>query len=285
MTRQQTDIKARLFPGSFYSLLERTPQVHELLRRVQELAPQVLQDLHDQVLPLFRLALKDNQDDTAGFAHREAAWREPPWFTQRVRPMVLAWACRHHLLPPEKSGGSVRAPAFLACFPHPATSFGEWRLMPTTYATLLEWSRIKRKRPLAWQLLEWADLRTAFPTEPFRCQLVLDGWNALTETKTEARARLLAELEKRIKEYLDGVEEDARRQYGLRAPHQLSAEHLDWLVEYQVSGCSFRSLAAHYSMDRHNVAKAIKGIAELVIGPRWREWLRPSERGRPFSHR
>src|SRR5260370_95030 len=93
------DLRRELFPGTFRTHLYRIPQEHAFLKRVEELAPQVLRDLHDQVLPEFRTALDGN--DMAQLGELEMyEWKERDWLKNRIRPLIRCWAEAHHLLPP-----------------------------------------------------------------------------------------------------------------------------------------------------------------------------------------
>ena len=266
------DTTKDLFPGTFRHHLDSNHHVLAFLTRVQELAPQVLDDLKVQILPAFQNGLQGN-NDRPGFVDSE--WNEPDWAEQGIRPMIQQWAKKHHLIPDGRENLVV---CEIVTMP-PTVTFGEWRLFPTAYSTLFAWATSGIPSRLAWEFLEWVDIRTLFPPEPFKCELILDGWNVFTESITKVRQRFRTEFEKTVTTYLKQIETAAESRCE-RAPHQFTPVHIDWLVEFQVNGKSFVQIAGE-DYDRTNVGNAVRNYAQVLIGSRWSEWLRPGKRGRP----
>jgi hypothetical protein len=63
----------------------------------------------------------------------------------------------------------------------------------------------------------------------------------------------------------------------------MSAEHFTWLVQYQVRQQPFARIANNDPSrpETPAVTDGVKDAAQLVIGPGWKRWLRPSKPGRP----
>jgi hypothetical protein len=67
------------------------------------------------------------------------------------------------------------------------------------------------------------------------------------------------------------------------APKVTALEHFDWLVKYKIREIPYGQIAKgdQNKPEQQSVADGVKSAAELVIGPEYKEWLRPGKPGRP----
>ena len=109
-------------------------------------------------------------------------------------------------------------------------------------------------------------------------------WFPADETRTEVIARLVKDFRELVGEMLDAKEKWVRE--NLRnAPTglggKLDKKHLEWLIAFQVMEKSYYGIG---EKDKDAVAKVTRGIetaAQLLVGPRFRDWLRAVKPGRP----
>jgi hypothetical protein len=151
--------------------------------------------------------------------------------------------------------------------------------------TLLHW----QYHPADRRRWEWP---IRGPEAPFSFPHVADvhfvvkGWHPQTEPRQEAERRILAELQKQVRDYLTGAEAIAKDQYRLvKSPIKMQAEHFTWFVRYQVLGESLASIATPARTDPPTVQRAIDSIGQLLSGPHWRAWKRPRGKSGPRSTR
>ena len=112
---------------------------------------------------------------------------------------------------------------------------------------------------------------------------VSPGWNPVHEKRGQARARILSELQTQLDERLDQVEKTHQKRGKEKVPWKVAVEHFDWLALYQVKGLSYQRIARDFRPKRcpQTVTHGVREAAKLVIGPRWKYWLRPGLPGRP----
>jgi hypothetical protein len=132
---------------------------------------------------------------------------------------------------------------------------------------------------LKWHVEPEATLVTLFgPTTSF----TVKDWEYFKETRAAAEARILTSLKEEVRHYLN-VKEQLAKEEGLEQKGtSWSPEHFDWLVQYQILRWSQAEVAKTYHRTRQTIQSAIHHVSQLLIGPKWRQWLRPPGRsGRP----
>jgi hypothetical protein len=146
--------------------------------------------------------------------------------------------------------------------------------------TMLCW----RHRPASRRKKEWClqgpESPPAFPHDA-EALFVVKGWHPQTEPRRAAEKRILDELRKQAREYLDRAE-DAARQHGLvKAPTKTEEDHFAWFVRFQVLGKSLSAIAKQAGTDSPTVLRAIDGIGGFLSGPHWPTWKRPPGKSGP----
>jgi hypothetical protein len=108
--------------------------------------------------------------------------------------------------------------------------------------------------------------REAIRNPDFRLlDLVVTGWNVVTESYSVFRKRVDVELTI----YKERVDRMARGKGFVRLSPIRQPEHFDWLVEFQVKGCSYGEVARRYGGKLHGdslsgIWEGIKSAAQLI---------------------
>jgi hypothetical protein len=97
---------------------------------------------------------------------------------------------------------------------------------------------------------------------------------------------MLKELKVQLETTLDGatrVHDILRRSGAVQLPTVIALEHFDRLVKYQIREMPFGQIAREdeNGTGQQGIADGVKRAAELVIGPDFKDWLRPGKPGRP----
>ena len=82
-------------------------------------------------------------------------------------------------------------------------------------------------------------------------------WDPQTESRTTAKARILAALEAELDRQMDDLEL-------VRLSKPANHRHLQWLVRYQVLGQSMKAIAAEEGKDRTTIRDGLRTAAELL---------------------
>jgi hypothetical protein len=264
-----------------------------VIKALERHAPEVVQDLGQQVYRPHQTFLRELWPPSRGNKFRELPFRTALFVTQfggriedgalaSIRPQLEAlcqslgdWSARHHL-------------------PHPIFQALAWQ-------TLCWWSACPSKRgwwfPFeeeprpgrivlpAWEVAPSSarsGRRTPVPTRPPQGAKVftLPGWNPQTETWAAFERRALHEL----RTYRERVERQHKK-WGFKTPPiKTERVHFDWFVLYQVCGRTLSGIGREVddSLSAPKVYKAVKGIGRLLAGGDWKQWKRPpSKGGRP----
>lgn len=125
---------------------------------------------------------------------------------------------------------------------------------------------------------QWAEVELTLGGRPAPLRFPGVTWNQRTEPRAAARGRILADLERRLDEQLDGIEAAALAAGDHPTPMKRTGdEHFRWLARYQVEGESYSAIARDTGNRRQTVAGAIHETAALIGLP-----LRdPDPPGRP----
>jgi hypothetical protein len=102
----------------------------------------------------------------------------------------------------------------------------------------------------------------------------IGAYSPITETRSEARERLLLSFAAELEQYLDQVE--ARYPSCARTVLKQQRSHFAWVAGYQCLELSFRAIAEEAQYSREGVAGAVRQLAAFMgLG------LRRPQRGRP----
>jgi hypothetical protein len=208
---------------------------------IQEVAPEVLQWLRDQVLPLYNLKPLDPKlchvslEDAKLFLPDEL-WRE-----------LQAWAEKFNLREDWLLEQAI-------------DTLAVWRVCPALTQEPIEWGVYGRGG--GYMLPETHEDRRL----KFECA----GWSPTIERRDKARARIMAEFEAHLGAYLERlgqVAEQARFRQASEKRKRFGDDeltHFKWLVSYQVRGHSHREIAEKYGVDVRAISNGIKSAAALA---------------------
>jgi hypothetical protein len=154
-------------------------------------------------------------------------------------------------------------------------------ILEVTYRTLTAWM----VEPETCGVLEWV-----WPHSPECCSgqhyltFAAPEWDVCRETKAEASDRILAALKGQVTRYLEEREQRARQEGMAQRPRTWTPHHFEWLVRFQVQGWSHNQIATAHDCTRQTIPPALNQVANLMVGPKWKQWLRPPGKpGRPRS--
>jgi hypothetical protein len=128
------------------------------------------------------------------------------------------------------------------------------------------------------------------PRLPYIHTLVVPGWRIIAgQTRREAKAAMKAAAEQQIEQILgETARKMCTKPYLEPRLDKRSVEHFEWLVLYQIGKRNYAEVSRALDpepegsiiSDTKTKTSGIKSAAELLIGPRYVEWLRPGRRGR-----
>jgi hypothetical protein len=293
----------RLYSGDYVARDDRTQAHRAFFLSIQDHAPEVLKALWQDVLPVARQIVM-----TPAFP-----------FNQDLVSAIYNWARTFHLVtsmnpvdelirPLEEvrdpHGFELESGSLQACYPDWQFFFA-W-IWAAAFKTLKKWKNSNKKPArLEWNLPH-RDLRSdGDPEYPRKveaaisehesrlnqpssltCSFECRDWNPCAETLAAARKRMKQEvslqIEKKVEatrklfDYVTPLINDV-------APKAMAVEHFDWLVKYQLQGIPYGRIGKQGATKRgqQTIADGVKHAAELVIGPKFSEWLRPGRPGRP----
>jgi hypothetical protein len=117
-------------------------------------------------------------------------------------------------------------------------------------------------------------------TQPLTLQL--PAWDPQRETLEQYKRRFMGTAKKELDRRCVAHETSMTEARLERPPRKSSADHVIWLVEYQVRRLSYEKIAGKYETNRPTVSEAVQNTAKLLNGPYWQTWLRPPlKAGRP----
>jgi hypothetical protein len=228
------------------AMVQKTAQVR-LLRAVEKLAPEVLESLRRDVLPVYaHIAIETSRGKAPHtWAHLLARWAHIRASNLVLRPALLslkgaleAWAERWHLSE-------------------------EW-VFNAALRNLNFW----HEQPALHNHLSWLGLGQAWWSPASEEERRPEGWDPSCETSEEFRAR--------IEKYMAQQEELAQMRGWKKTPLKTAPEHFEWLVFFQVKGQPFSRIATRVQRDRNTIKAAVEKTAVLTGLS-----LRPSPPGRP----
>ena len=204
------------------------------LRAVSEVEPAVLQALRDRVLPLVRAAFKEDRRSILASAPATS----PVW--EDVNRELMAWAEFWHLR-------------------------DDW-ILEAAVGTAHSWDGyLYRREELPMQWL-FGSVAYGWPERLG----TLSEWNPATETLKEAARR----LGRQLRDYLDRVEQLAKRQgYEAEPPTRRRKgtgpvpRKYYWLAKFQVKKMTYAKIAgaeANPSADPRSVADAIRDLSDQI---------------------
>lgn len=294
----------RIFPGAYCLPADRTPAQRAFFSAIKRKAPEVLESLHDEILPAFK-RLCD-----AGSVGRR--------LYLELYPLVWDWAVHHQIITGDRlipvietcrGLSDVEIEAKYTAFGNSPeqTFFFSWAWFAIV-GTMVDWIVDPRKKnALEWTMPIWPypigdgwgllSLRTNLDQpiqledlfiEPKKSTAIpftfsVAAWNPRREPRGKAKDRILAQVVNDLDRQMDQVEALMRHFDVPKAPTKFNTDHFDWLVLYQIHGKHFAEIAEAdpHKPNHQTIADGVKDAALLVIGPAWKHWLRPSKPGRP----
>lgn len=194
-----------------------------------------------------------------------------------------------------------------------------WNLLPPGKAiseslTYEQFIRIQ-KLPLAFK-----SIAPYLGPPPHTYEFGTLAWNVVDQSKAQAKARIMKELERQLEQKLKDHEREVRTKpyFEQRPPEKRDTEHYELLVLYQVKDMNYSQVArevlapeSHSTFDtaeaspathvhasakpqedadtlkteRARITDGIKSAAEQLIGPLVKRWLRPGRPGAPGKRR
>jgi hypothetical protein len=152
----------------------------------------------------------------------------------------------------------------------------------------LEEATASFNEPRMRELIETQNLLTPDPPPYVYALGTVRAWDVRRETRTDAKKRIMDEVERQVERHLDEQERIAKLLYFDPSPDKQKREHYAWLVLYQIEEMRYAAVARKVNEGRgseplteNTIRIGIKDAANLIIGPGWQDWLRPGEPGRP----
>ncbi len=290
----------------------------EFLRAIQRVAPQALSCLRDEVMPKFQQILPwagVEPRDLATASNRCGAGERYVWHS--LEPPLFRWAARFNLS--DVTAHAVYNSTYLSPgqsglrYESGGMPFFTWLVLVAT-DTLAEWAIRDVERPLDWNFARLERWRAALRPRETSLQVIIPAWAPGTETREGFIERARREINTRLDEYVASVRRELTepepsylgeptldlapwfaeqiRQHNstfkgspraAKLPERYAPEHFDWLVRYQVLERSWLAIAAEVGKKGRwrTVKNGVHHVAERVIGPDYKSWLRRSPPGRP----
>ena len=117
---------------------------------------------------------------------------------------------------------------------------------------------------------------------PYEYKFTVRARDVLFEREDQAKARIRETLNKQLDKHLSDHAANADKQPHLESRPEKTHDHYEWLVMYQVAKNTFTKIASLNKEDgetlgtaRARITFGIKTAAELLVGPQFKEWLRP----------
>lgn len=287
----------------------------EFLAAIERNHPQILGALRRTAMPHFLQLLAKVKISAAKFNDRaDIELQNRIW--EALSSTVLKWARRFHLI----AGVIPIHPPTLQPAQHWALwnrgrSFSDWLVQVCT-DSLGIWAASKRRRTIAW-CFEPIQQRLGLPGYAPTFLFVAAPWLPDRETLRAFHQRVGDEFQQALVEYTGPIASKLTEASTLPPPKGSRSEepiltailqarhaakdsaiippmatkvnagftrsHFDWLVRYQVIGCSWSEIVNRSlrEISPRAVMSGVKNAAALVIGEKWSEWLRKGKPGRP----
>jgi hypothetical protein len=257
--------------GEYHSPNDRAAAQRQFLDALRRHAPVAMKALRDEVLPVYQL-VQGNEGQVAFLD--DARLRQVDW-------AIWDWAVRFHLIVAPAGQDATSGPyARSRLNPFGLLQKPEGWVWAIVFPTLRHWD----VNPAARAVLEWPPdkLSGAGKPSPFKYDFQTAAWDVRSETRNQARARILAEVADQLDTAMDSEEAECVKVGMAKVGRKAAAEHFEWLVRYQVLGHSFKCIAKVCHRTRQAITSGAHDAAELLVGPNWKSWLRPPGKpGRP----
>jgi hypothetical protein len=251
-------------PSEFHFDTDHTWARIEYLKAIERVAPRVLDELKDRLLPVFTEIAPKSPAEMRLF---DIDYHRQETLVEQLEPSLSEWAVHFRLDP------SVR----------PVGDCGLLLWLRTTlYWTLVKWKT--KQYDQAWEFPDkYAAVAYMESPEPF--EFKDQGWAFLRVTEKAFRKQVKASFNNLLNTYIQEQSSGENRGWNHRLPKHIDPEHFDWLALYQIEELSSAKIAkragASKEVTRQAVEKAVKRAAEHLIGPNWLMWLRPQLRRGP----
>lgn len=174
---------------------------------------------------------------------------DTPWLLDAALLTLWEWETAKRPVPSRDPGGELRLPSGKTIPAYPRFAPGSIRYRPPPGVSHDEF---------------WITFTSGY------------AWDPTFESRPKFAAHLRDEFERKLRMYLNDIE-DAAEAAGLVAePKQRASKHFEWLVQYQVLRRTYRGIARNLRSRERTIRQGIQHAADLVGLP-----LRAAQRGRP----
>jgi hypothetical protein len=243
-------------------------EVVKAIARDQALDERVLGSLADNVFPIYRSAVQESPRLTGSpLILPDELENLPRWcdgleVVDRFVQAILDWS-QHWYLP----------------------SYGfQWIALQTLWRWSQEPALVRRH----WCVHGPTEAQPYHGAQPV--SFSVSAWHPQTETRAEARCRMMLALEALVDRHLEDTEIAFRtpgiifNAAALPTPIKQGPDHFDWFVCFQVKGEPFSQIGREASIHRTAVQRAVDAVGQILDSDRWRTWRRQRARGgRPRS--
>ncbi|MCE9567342.1 MAG: hypothetical protein K8U57_35525 [Planctomycetes bacterium] len=252
----------------------------EFLRAIARVAPGVVRDLRNRLLPKHNHLVPQTLEGRLGVL---VDYEEIDQLLIPLSPAIEEWAKNYRLDGPD---GPLAGPMAVSPLP-------KW-MGRIIVKCLFEWVTQGSPEPSDWPFRD-EDVTVSW-LHPPACQFACEGWDPRLESEKTFRERARASFEDAVEEYIQrqraGYLDRTGEQisFYVQTPRRCTVAHFDWLVMYQVQSLSTQDIADQVTesrtggppTSRQTVQAGIKDAAEHIHGSHSVKWLRsPSPGGRP----
>jgi hypothetical protein len=258
MSKLKTRTEYVIAPAEFRWDLDRNWPRVLFLRAIEEYTPVVLEDLRNQVLPVYRPL---HPKSKRGILKLRSDYALQDQIMGQIGADVARWADRFNLRGPISSTSRSQAEVL---------SLFEW-MTGIIVCTLLEWQADPGRGSMWCDLPEFSV--AAHMDYPNQVLIMVDGWPLQRETEAAFKERVRAQFESQVQEYVEKRKSEAEGLLSL--PYRRASIHFAFLALFQCQRRSSYQIARQCKCGRSAVSEGIKNAAEAVIGPSYEDWLMP----------
>lgn len=279
----------RIFPGDFRGKSDPSHAYDAFFSAISKCAPEVLEALRASVYPVF--VAKGNCFDALGKWMLDCNLLPNSWTPYRLGVFGLPEGADtsderlisiiRHASALQGMGIGILSHWGKSSEARESLTLSKRRDLPpeSEIAVMETQARLEDKDQVTWD----KNKELVQPPIAYDYHFVSPRWSPRQEQRSEARRRILADLEKQLDEALEADEVLAKRAGWEPTPVRHQIEHYDWLVRYQVQGWDYMRIAKEHGTSRQVVTDGVKNAAEMLVGNLAAEWLRTPRRGRPSS--
>jgi hypothetical protein len=258
MKKNKTQIGFKTAPAAFQWDRDRNWSRVLFLSKIAECTPEVLEDLRNRVLPVYRPL---HPRSKRGILNLRSDYALQDQIMGQIGADVACWAERFNLRGRISSTSGSQAEGL---------SLFEW-MTGIIVCTLLEWQADPTR------LLTWCDLPKfsvrAHMEYPNQVRIKVDGWPLERQTEAAFKKHVRDQFESQVQEYVEKRKGEAEGLLHLRS--RRASNHFAFLALFQCLRWSHTQIHRQCKCSRSAVSEGIKDAAESVIGPTYEDWPMP----------